>query len=388
MVANATGPFGDEKTPKPRLKRFRFLPLLLLAVATVVSVPLGMFGNAQVSDTEAAPAQSQYPNCQSAESSDALPLWNDKNEAIWAANTSELTQTYVQGPQGWMFWNDVMESYASQAVGRVSLTDTQVLQWRKYLSSVSGLLESQGIAFYTILAPSTSSVYPEELPTWMQSIRSKTSADQIAEVVTDLPVIDLRDPLRTAAIDSSHHLFSWSNSHWTDYGGYRAWSFIANCVNSDIPAAGVLQVPVADSVEIVGDFNEWAPYGGKSPGEDWSRPVFDESKWQPVERTNVNEASEIVDAFSQPDLTKSPIRTVVPQSWTGKSALIFRDSMGGALAPYFQQAYSPLWQVGQGWTDPAALPDLQAMIDQYHPDVVVFEFAERHLINAPSTSPN
>ena len=60
-----------------------------------------------------------------------------------------------------------------------------------------------------------------------------------------------------------------------------------------------------------------------------------------------------------------------------------RDSMGNALTPYWGQAYAKTWQIQHRYDDWSNPPNYRALVDQYQPDVVIVQLAERHLVNAP-----
>ncbi len=102
-------------------------------------------------------------------------------------------------------------------------------------------------------------------------------------------------------------------------------------------------------------------------------------------RTGADGKTEVVPGDTTTDAGTLPIETTVGAPWTGKSALIFRDSMGGGLSPLWQQSYSPTWQMWHryraGFEDPESY---RQYVEQYHPDVVIVQLAERHLINTPA----
>jgi hypothetical protein len=361
-------------------RKLTYVPLVALTLATIVSIPIGVVANYP-------PPQSlNFSECQGSTGNAGLKSWVSPtidNEAIWLDHSDELQEPFFRGENGWLFWGDYVESYASQAVGRVVASDSLIDDWRSYFQRLSESLEAKGIAFFVIIAPSTTSIYPEQLPVWMQKIRSQTSLDKLMAVAGDLPIIDLRAALVNAKTTSPYNLYSWSNSHWTDYGAYRAWPYIASCINSQMTNRQQLIVPVASSFELVPESNEWEVYGQVGLGADWMKPLFGEDTWQEVSRTYRDGVPETVEPFDQPVLSNSPIETRVSRSWTNQSAVIFRDSMGGALAPYFQQAYSPAWQIDQRWSDGWPFPEVYALVRAHEPDVIIMELAERHLITTP-----
>ena len=368
--------------------KYRFLGLWVLCALMLASILIGIIAGesdkaGEVTQAESTKPISMFPNCQP-DTKNALPNWDDvkdQYEEIWQSHSGEMQSPYFQGENGWIFWNDQIDQYASQAVGRVSLSDTQVAAWTKYIRSLATNLEKEGITFYLIITPSTSSIYPEELPRWMQEIRSKTSADKFMEAARDLPVIDLRSHLIDSKSLRNEHLYSWSNSHWTDYGAAIAWQQIVSCVNSEIPNAGILQNPPIENVQVIGDFNEWAGFGVVSNGEDWAKPTLGTEF---VDQTVVSTADiQVQSGLSTIDLTKLPVQTFSTTSWTGKSALILRDSMGTALSPYWQQSYSPTWQKAFPWDSPLSEKEILRMAKEIKPQVVILQMAERHLITVP-----
>lgn len=374
------------------VSRRRYIPLLILAVLSIAALVVGVSvahaqavqGNAPAPAT--ATATGSTPTvCQQPVQPASQEPWtagDGSAEKIWQAHAQDLSHNYVLGQGGWIFWNDYIEDYMSQAVGRKYLTNAQLKNWHDYLADLSKQFQDRGIQFTVIITPSTSSIYPEQLPAWMQDVRGSTIMDQFMTIAGDLPVMDLRAPLLAAKPDSAYHLFSWDNSHWTGYGAYVGWKTIAACTNALYPTAPQLQVPAISGVSITGDYNEWASYGVPSAGADWAVPQFAQPM-QPVTVTKSTGAVTVQPGDQQTDSTNLPLQTSVAQSWTGKSALIVRDSMGGGLSPFWQQAYSPTWQVGMTFNGVASPLNFGSLVDQYHPQVVVLQFAERHLLNAP-----
>lgn len=374
-------------------RRLRFLPLVLLAVCSLLATGAGIVVSRAEREADV-PFQPTYEQpvsepgaiCRPAVAAPAAEPWLDDRaaaEAVWQEHSEELAKPYIIGPNGWVFWSDSISTYASQAVGRANLTRGQVDRWVQHFTEIRDELASRDIDFYVIVTPSTSSVYPEELPTWMQSLRGSTVMDQLMSASGDLPIMDLRADL-IAAKGGPYNLFSWSNSHWTDFGAYTAWAQIAACTNALAPDSPPLQVPPITGATVVGDFNEWAPYGVPSLGADWARPDYAE-QLPDVTRTDKDGETVTISGDTTTDLSIIPAETSTSAPWTGKSALIFRDSMGGGLSALWQQAYSPTWQLPEpyinGYTGTGAYREA---VDKYHPDVVIVQLAERYLLNAPA----
>ena len=84
------------------------------------------------------------------------------------------------------------------------------------------------------------------------------------------------------------------------------------------------------------------------------------------------------------DLSRLPASTVTADAWSPQTALILRDSMGNALSGLWAQQYAKTWQIQHRYDDWSSPPNYQSLVDQYKPDVVIVQLAERHLINAPA----
>lgn len=394
-AGSAELPPGQGLTPGRRWwRRVAYVPFIILVLLSISALAVGMVTKAELERRESEPAPVS-PNASADAAAQACrpamppynrtPWWEDATarEAVWEAHADEVAQPYLVGPNGWIFWSDQVDQYASQAVGRTHMSVPEVGQWVDHLTAVRDGLAEDGVEFYVIVTPSTSSVYPEELPEWMQDIRGATSLDQLVAAAGDLPLIDVRADLTSQKIPSVN-LFSWDNSHWTDFGAWSSWSRIADCVNTVYADGSPLRTPAVDGSQVIGDFNEWASYGVPSPGADWAVPIYAEPL-QDVTRAASGGAAEVVSGSTTTDASLLPAETSVAAPWTGKSALIFRDSMGGGLSPLWQQAYSPTWQIWHryraGFDDPETY---RQYVEQYQPDVVVLQLAERHLVNTPA----
>ncbi|MEV7693169.1 hypothetical protein AB0N73_07530 [Microbacterium sp. NPDC089189] len=360
----------------------RVLGVAALVVVTLTALRLTTGGYRVEPVAVLAPATADSV-CRPAVDQPDRSLWLDGDQAAeqaWAAEAPGPDDEYIVGPNGWLFWSDFMESYASQAVGRAHLDAQEIQRWIDYLTSVRDGLAADGIEFIVVVPPSTSSVYPEELPEWMQDLRGPTIMDQLLDSSSDLPIVDMRTPLRDAK-GAEHPIYSASNSHWTPYGAYVGWQQIAECTPQLYPEQQGLRTPIVAGVSAPTVANEWVNAGAESIGPDWSTLEFGES-FQPVTRTDAAGVISVRAGEETTDAADLPASTSVPTSWTGKSAVILRDSMGNDLSPYWQQAYSPTWQLPSD-ADLVEFPSFRDYVSAFSPDVVIFELAERHLINVP-----
>lgn len=373
---------------------FRDVPLILLAVASLVAAVVGWTVQADlnraagtvapVTPTSTPTADAVRDACRPPLSGTARQPWIDDAAAsaeTWAAHADDLSGQVVQGQNGWAFYNDQVEDNFSQSVGRRLLTSAEVSAWHRYFAPMAAALASEGIDFTIQITPSAASVYPEELPAWAVPLRGATPLDQLLVAAPDLPIIDFRADLRDAAQHNA--VFTPVNSHWTDWGGYIGWKSFARCHAAMHPDAPAVVVPPVDGVLSGGIYNEYAPYHVPDATPEWTKPIF-ATKMLPVKVTDGASNTLTSDGGSAIDLSRLPASTVTEGAWSDQSALILRDSMGNALSGLWAQQYKQTWQIQHRYDNWSSPPNYRALVEQYKPDVVIVQLAERHLVNAPA----
>lgn len=377
-------------------RRLRFIPLVLLAVLAVVMTVVGTVVRvdppAPIPDPSAAPvdpgagAGGVLPDtCHPAVDPAPQELWlsgrTAEAEAVWQSNFDGST-AYYEGKDGWVDWSDLQAANLSQAVGRRYLTRDETAAWHEYFATIAADLAERGVPFYIVVAPAKWGVYPQQLPEWAAGIRGSGPLDQLLTASPDLPLVDLRQPLREASAD--YPVFSRVNSHWTDYGAYAAWNEIAACISATSPQLGAFTPIPIDGVELGPDRNEFADYGIENPSPDWTIPAYS-SDLLPVTVTAADGTTTETDGTVLTGLLSLPVMTETPGAQSPASALVLRDSFGDSLSVPLQQAFSRTWQVAHDLDfPPEDQPDVLALIAEHEPDVVIFEIAQRHLNFPPA----
>jgi hypothetical protein len=397
----------DQSAPSRRTLwgRLHYVPLVFLVVCVVIATVGGIYIRerndrliAAAAAEQSAPASltatggraATLPaSCAPAVEPPAHEMWlgghSEEAEAVWAANTADLANSpIVVGQHDWVFWNDVQAQNFSQAVGRRLLSSTEAASWYTYLDGLRDDLEAQGIPFFVAMTPAKWGVYPQELPAWVDDIRGSGPLDQLIARYPDLPIIDLRQPLREQSADVN--VFSKVNSHWTDYGAYEGWNFIAQCIEDTDPALGDFTPVAVDGVTIGPDHNEFAPYGVENDTPDWTVPEYSEAL-HPVTVTLADGTTSVTDGSQPTGLMTLPAATETDGAQSPSSALVLRDSFGDSMSMPLQQAFTKTWQVRHN-LDAAATerPDVAALVAEHHPDVVILQLAQRHLNFPPTPS--
>lgn len=394
MSAESTVHGADIPSPKWWV-RFRNVPLVILTVLSVAAAIVGWTAQSRLdaANNAIAAVPTQAPTldavgevCRPAVELPSSSPWTEDpagSEALWQEHQAELAGPVVEGIDGWVTFNDQIETNFSQAVGRRLLSASELKSWTEYFSSIDTALKEQGIELSIQITPTSTSVYPETLPAWVQELRGPTALDQLLLAGDELPIVDFRADLREAAADDA--VYTPVNTHWTDWGGYIAWQTYAACHDALYPENSAIAVPEVSGVEEVGIFNEYAPYGIADAEPQWNAPVFSDALVD-VAVTDNQGVTKTVTGESTVELGMLPASTATDGSVSDQTALIMRDSMGSALSPYWAQQYAQTWQIQHRYDDWSNPPNYAALVAQYQPDVVIIQLAERHLVNAPAVT--
>lgn len=395
---SASGQIHGAQLASPRWWRpFRNVPLVLLAVLSLVAAVVGWVTQARLDVEGAAPAAVTEPAGEDAAGADPvaaacrapLPAPEDEPwlagdgaaEEQWQQHADELSGAVVTGRDGWAFYNDQVEQNFSQAVGRRLLTSAEVDAWVDYFAALDEGLRERGIDLLIAVTPSATSVYPEQLPAWTDGLTGSTPLDQLLVAAGDLPFVDFRADLRAAAADAA--VYTPVNSHWTDWGGYVGWQTLAACHDVRYPDAEPFVVPMTTDVAETVEYNEYTAFGVPDTGEAWTVPVYAQ---QPATARVTDAAGVVTEVTGETplDLGALPASTATADAASDASALILRDSMGNALSPLWQQQFAETVQIQHRYDDWSSPPNYRVLVEEHDPDVVIVQLAERHLVNAPA----
>ena len=106
----------------------------------------------------------------------------------------------------------------------------------KELTTLNQYLKPQGITLLIVIAPNKTSIYPDKLPEQIKSLSKQSRFDRLISYLdnNNLPVIvDLRPALRTARQDQD--VYYKTDTHWNGYGAFVAYTAIINALGSSYP---------------------------------------------------------------------------------------------------------------------------------------------------------
>lgn len=259
----------------------------------------------------------------------------------------------IIGRQDWLFYtgeNNIKDFECTSPFTRKELNALVDL-----LSAWDERLRSMGIDFYVMIAPNKETIYPQYLPPSITASWGVCRLDQVflALAQTNLNTVDLRPALAEAA--RGKQVYHRTDTHWNDHGALVAVDELIALMQKDYPQITALSVGQYEAVR--------RPFSG------------DLGCFLPEDERFVEDAVFLSPKFDdQPIIVEGENRRVVarlPGSALPK-ALVFRDSFADALIPFLAQRFSSVVFV------PAFAIDFE-LVEAEHPDVVIFEIAQRYL---------
>lgn len=373
-------------------QRWHLVPLCILMVAVIVATIAGLVQRDRLTELqyaapvevittgESLPAACTGPAIELPDHQPWLGQARVSSEQLFQTNWSGA-QMFVEGRDGWVFWNDIQAGNFSQALGRRVLSQAEMDGWYAAFSTLHDRLAEQNIDLVIQVVPAKWSIYPQQLPAWTDSIRGATTLDYIRYAHPGLPVMDMRAGLRAAAQQNA--VYTPLNSHWTRYGGAAGWGLLAGCLTA-VDAeryAGLAPLAMA-GVDLQPERNEFEPFGYAAQGALDPVPMWADAPG--IMNVTKNDGSVVqVPTDTGVDMLELPATTVTQQPQSQASAVIFRDSQGNNIGAGWQAGFATTWQYPHNLDKPDQPVDFLEIAQQHHPDVVIIEVTERHLNFVP-----
>jgi alginate O-acetyltransferase complex protein AlgJ len=266
----------------------------------------------------------------------------------------------LAGKDGWLFYSGDFSIHDYQKTAPVSKKQLKGLA--KILSLLNEHTTQYGGVLLVVIPPDKNTIYPQYMPDQIPVIGQTSRLDQFMEYIqenTEVQVMDLRPALMDAS--QSSQIYYKSDAHWNCLGAYYASNEIISKINISHPEMQTHPLSDYEPGSITDSSLDISTTMGLGLQEDTPTltPKF-----------------QIGSISYAPEKNKS-IQVAVNSQKDLPSAMILHDSfytecLNQFLEPQFSRTLSMHYGI-------AGISDYIQLIDAEKPDVVIVEFAERHI---------
>lgn len=251
----------------------------------------------------------------------------------------------IAGTDGWLYYKDSLEDYQGKLMSR-----RQLFQVAHSLKMIQDYAENSGVKFIFAPAPNKNSLYGGNMPYYYKKFHGTETNLTLLYGFLNSEGVNYAD-LRGTLANEGKVLYHKRDSHWTNEGA---------AIAADVIMSGLgweHEVYRGRSYSIRKDF-EGDLEGMLFPA--WIRPE-EEIYYEPMPEFTYVE--EVENNFAPRISTRSA---------ADGNLLMYRDSFGNALLPFFAESY------GKAYFS-RSLPYYLPELEQYGADTLVIERAERFL---------
>lgn len=266
-------------------------------------------------------------------------------ENLFATGSDQV----IVGRDDFLFFADTAPDYT----GESALSDADIAAAADALRTLSDYADARGARLIVAVAPNKNTIYPDKMPAAYRRGDAPSNLDRLHEAL-DARGVAYAD-LRGALTDDGTLLYHKRDTHWNGMGALRAYDAILTA--AEIPHEDYAAYATITAADFPGDLDEML-YPAAALYDENTMPDFDF-------------ASQFI--YTSNSLTSMDMTIATRGSGEGK-ALIFRDSFGSALIPYFSAAFAEVRYE-------RAVPYRIDLLEQYSADLVIVEIAERNIAN-------
>lgn len=271
----------------------------------------------------------------------------------------------IQGLNGWAFYDSakVPDGYTLiDYFGEVRFTEEELQQMASGIKKAKDFYAKQGIDYIIVIAPNKEAMYSENMPERLQKQRvsDQSRMDLAVEYLqkhTDVKIINFKDALMQAKAEMPMEVYFPKDSHWNEVGAYVGYQNMAEYLNKF-----GYRLPVTplkpEMVSVVGSQTSDLDVAGI---KDINYKVSFMEQQQP--KNLRYEDNGFMQVWENP---AAPVK---------KTVFMIRDSFGLGLVPYLNKAFAKGVYAHNGHNK---RPQLEALIKEHHPDLMVDELVERY----------
>lgn len=256
--------------------------------------------------------------------------------------------TVIKGTDGWLYYTATLDDFLAQN----TMSERSVFNAVHNLALLQQYVTDSGASFLLTIPPNKNSLYGEHMPYYDRKIAGDTKNMTLLTPALEAQQIAYVDLFQV--FEKQDEVLYWKrDSHWNQKGALLAYNAMLDAVHWEhetYESTEVLRTKTA-----YGDLNRMLyPLTAKP---EWNYDYSLESGYQ-----YVTETESVEDAWIQ----------TANKGGTG-SLLMFRDSFGNTLLPFFASAFTDCYFS-------KAMPyDIASYLERYNPDVVIVEKVERNV---------
>jgi alginate O-acetyltransferase complex protein AlgJ len=266
----------------------------------------------------------------------------------------------VRGKDGWLFLDNDSNDFMKQQRGELLFTDDQLAQWRAVLEARIAWLRSRGVPYHFLVAPNPHSVYPEMLPFDIAPGTPRPMV-QLIDYLTEVgSPAQLLHPLDRLVEFRGRPVFTQTNTHWTDLGGFIAYEALMDQLGEETPVRRLRSTDV-----IFHEYIEAGDLGHKIEPAESSPHIFGMPKTPVAQMTADNRV--FLNGRRVDYECREAGSTV---------CLVLGDSFALAMLPFLAESFGRLVFAHLTTLD-------RQLVTQVEPDIVVSIMNERFMIQVP-----
>jgi len=150
--------------------------------------------------------------------------------------TSSLPEKVIVGKHGWFYPGNSFAHIVDQHRGFQIIKPTTLEATARRLTEYQKQLARQGTKLYVLIAPDSYTIYPENLPDYLQNNAQPSNFDRLKQYLaqnTTIPLVDVRKALWAAKANKV--VYCQTDSHWNQYGSLVATLTLIDRVRQDFP---------------------------------------------------------------------------------------------------------------------------------------------------------
>ncbi len=305
---------------------------------------------------------------------------------IRAAKLRASNKDLLIGRNRWAFY--AREGNFENRMGLAPFSRDELELWKRHLELRHTVLEAEGIKYLFVVAPDKETIYPEEMPVYLERARRTDRLTQLLaylkETKSKVAILPLHDVLRAAK--SQGLVYYPQDSHWNGRGFFIANQEILRVARDrwfpDLQIPTLAPDYVIDAQPL--NFGEWnlvgLPYeNGKFLSESLVR------KTPALAKAETGRLPK-----NWPDIPEPWLRPLWYSQPQGKHrVVVFHDSFMRTGCP--DRDHIPLAEVFAHSLFIGHRPNIQlieTIVEREHPDLVIQELVERHLSGPPPPDPD